>query len=66
MARRRVEHGRFHAGRIAGFASFSGPQAMDQLLQHGVDVVCVASPDDRHFEAARLALEALEAGPPNA
>jgi predicted dehydrogenase len=28
------------------------------LIAHGVDVVCVATPDDRHFESARLALEA--------
>jgi aspartate-semialdehyde dehydrogenase len=27
------------------------------MLAHGVDAVCVATPDDRHFEAARQALE---------
>ena len=46
------------AGRVADFASFSGHNAVRQLLAHGVDVVCVATPDDRHFEPARLALEA--------
>src|SRR5439155_98344 len=46
------------AGRVADFASFSGRDAVRQLLAHGVDVVCVATPDDRHFEPARLALEA--------
>jgi predicted dehydrogenase len=46
------------AGRIADFAGFSGPEATPLLLKHGVDAVCVATPDDRHFEAARLALEA--------
>jgi predicted dehydrogenase len=46
------------AGRLAAFASFAGPDAVKQLIQHGVDLVCVATPDDRHFEAARLALEA--------
>ncbi|MCS6852893.1 MAG: Gfo/Idh/MocA family oxidoreductase [Gemmataceae bacterium] len=46
------------AGRIADFASFAGRDAVGQLLAHGVDVVCVATPDDRHFEAARSALEA--------
>jgi predicted dehydrogenase len=46
------------AGRVADFASFSGPDAVPQLLAHGVDVVCVATPDNRHFEPARLALEA--------
>src|SRR5438552_6457762 len=46
------------AGRVADFASFSGDDALPQLLAHGVDAVCVATPDDRHFEAARAALEA--------
>ena len=40
------------------FANFSGPLAVGQLLQHGVDVVCVATPDDRHFAPAQAALEA--------
>jgi predicted dehydrogenase len=46
------------AGRVADFASFIGPDAVSQLLAQGVEVVCVATPDDRHFEPARLALEA--------
>jgi len=46
------------AGRVADFASFAGPDAVPRLLAHGVDAVCVATPDDRHYEAARLALEA--------
>jgi D-galacturonate reductase len=45
-------------GRVAEFASFAGADAVPRLLKHGVDVVCVATPDDRHFEPARLALEA--------
>ncbi|MBI1830335.1 MAG: Gfo/Idh/MocA family oxidoreductase [Planctomycetes bacterium] len=54
----RAEKYRQAAGdRIGPFASFAGPQATQQLLAH-VDVVCVATPDDRHFESARLALEA--------
>src|SRR5438128_6914085 len=36
------------AGRVADFASFSGQDAIRQLLAHGVDVVCVATPDNRH------------------
>jgi len=44
------------AGRLAAFASFREPNAVAQLLAHGVDVVCVATPDDRHFQAARSAL----------
>jgi D-galacturonate reductase len=55
----RAQHYKKEAGRrIADFVSFSGDQAVSQLLCHGVDVVCVATPDDRHFEPARLSLEA--------
>ena len=43
---------------MADFASFSGQDAIRQLLAHGVDVVCVATPDNRHFEGARAALAA--------
>jgi predicted dehydrogenase len=46
------------AGRIADFASFAGDDAIQRLVTHGVDAVCIATPDDRHFEAARLALQA--------
>ncbi len=46
------------ASRVADFVSFAGPDAVPQLLESGVDAVCVATPDDRHFEPARLALEA--------
>ena len=51
------------AGRIGRFASFVGTDAALQLVQllgHDIDVVCVATPDDRHFEAARLALGAAK------
>src|SRR6516164_10706985 len=56
--KRAEEYRRNASGRIGEFASFSGPQAVSQLLQHAVDVVCVATPDDRHFEIARAALAA--------
>jgi predicted dehydrogenase len=46
------------AGKIAKFTSFSGPEAVRHLVAHGVDAVCVATPDNRHFEAARTALDA--------
>src|SRR5262245_1075130 len=46
------------AGRVAPFASCSGADAVAALLAHGVDAVCVATPDDRHFEPARQALAA--------
>jgi D-galacturonate reductase len=42
----------------AGVKNFSGAQAVESLLAAGVDFVCIATPDDRHFEAARQALEA--------
>jgi predicted dehydrogenase len=46
------------AGRRHEFRNFSGPRATDELLAAGVDFVCVATPDNRHFEIARQALEA--------
>ncbi len=45
------------AGKVADFVSFTGPDAAGQLAAQDLDVVCVATPDDRHFDAARLALE---------
>ncbi|HEV3204006.1 MAG TPA: Gfo/Idh/MocA family oxidoreductase [Gemmataceae bacterium] len=52
------QYQRASAGRVGNFVNFSGPNAVHQLLALGVDTVCVATPDDRHFEAAKLALEA--------
>ena len=46
------------AGKINDFASFTEPDSMGQLLDENVDFVCVATPDNRHFEAARAALSA--------
>ena len=37
--------------------NLSGPDCVRELVKH-VDIVCIATPDDRHFEAAKLALEA--------
>jgi predicted dehydrogenase len=55
----RAERLKRQAGsRLAAFASFTGSEAVKELTRHGVDLVCVATPDDRHFEAARTALEA--------
>ncbi len=42
----------------ATFQNFSGPDATERLLASGVDVACIATPDDRHFEPARAALRA--------
>jgi predicted dehydrogenase len=49
---------RHAAGRVADFANFAGEDAVSQLLAHGVDAVCIATPDTRHFQAAKQALEA--------
>ncbi|RIK79971.1 MAG: gfo/Idh/MocA family oxidoreductase [Planctomycetota bacterium] len=43
---------------LKSFASFAGDDAITQLLASDVDVVCIATPDDRHFEIARAALAA--------
>lgn len=40
------------------FANLAGPDAVRDLLAAGVDAVCIATPDDRHFEPARAALAA--------
>jgi D-galacturonate reductase len=45
-----------HPGQRQPFANFAGEEAVHQLLASGVDAVCVATPDDRHFAAARAAL----------
>ena len=46
------------AGKVAAFENFAGPEAVTQLLASGVDWVAIATPDDRHFEAARACLQA--------
>ena len=45
-------------GRIADFTSFDGPDSVKRAIEAGVDFVCVASPDDRHFSAAKHAIDA--------
>jgi len=42
---------------LGSFANCKGPDAIEQLLGHEVDAVCVATPDDRHFDAARRILQ---------
>jgi predicted dehydrogenase len=46
------------AGRVGRFVNCSGPAAIDEMLAQNVDVVCVATPDDRHFDIARRCLAA--------
>jgi predicted dehydrogenase len=45
-------------GKIGEFTSFVEPDSIGQLLGVDLDFVCVATPDDRHFAAAKAALEA--------
>ena len=40
------------------FQNLLGADAVEQLVAGPVDVVCIATPDDRHFAAAKLAIEA--------
>jgi predicted dehydrogenase len=44
------------AGRLGPFVNCRGDKAVEQLLSEPVDIVCIATPDDRHFDAARRAL----------
>lgn len=46
------------AGKLPLFASFAGPDAVPALLGTGVEAVCIATPDNRHFDPARSALQA--------
>jgi predicted dehydrogenase len=55
---RAESYARVAGGRVGPFVSCTGPDAVERLLDRGVDAVCVATPDDRHFEAARKALAA--------
>jgi predicted dehydrogenase len=55
----RAERLRREAGaRLGPFVSVTEPDSMEKLLAEGVDVVCVATPDHRHFDAALPALAA--------
>ena len=45
-------------GRIPKFRSFSGDDAVSQMLQEDLSFGCVATPDDRHFDAAKSILDA--------
>lgn len=44
--------------KVHPFVSFQGDDSVDQLLAAGVDFACVATPDNRHFEASKKVLEA--------
>jgi D-galacturonate reductase len=42
--------------KVGEFQSFQGADSVEQLLKADVDFVCIATPDDRHFAAAKAAL----------
>jgi predicted dehydrogenase len=44
--------------RLSDFRSFAGSEAVQSLVESDIDVVCIATPDDRHYAAARAALDA--------
>jgi len=44
--------------RIADFQSFAGENSVGDMLASSLDFACVATPDDRHFEASKKVLEA--------
>ncbi len=43
---------------MPAFENFASEDAVERMLATGVDLACVATPDDRHFEAAKKVLEA--------
>lgn len=43
--------------KVYPFKSYSGDNAVDQLIADGVDFACVATPDNQHFEVAKRLLE---------
>lgn len=44
-------------GRIPAFRSFRGDDAVQQMLSEDLTFACVATPDDRHFDACKQILE---------
>jgi predicted dehydrogenase len=47
---------KYRSQAVTPFTSFTGPTAFEELARSDVDVVCVATPDDRHFAPAKAAL----------
>ena len=55
---KRAEAYRKSAGnKIHAFESFAGENSVDEMLKQGLSFACVATPDDRHFEASKKVLE---------
>jgi D-galacturonate reductase len=45
-------------GKVSPFRSFRGDDAVDQMLKEDLTLACVATPDDRHFDASKAILNA--------
>src|SRR4051794_7203878 len=43
--------------KISSFVSYAGDHSVEKMLAAGVDFACVATPDNRHFEACKKVLE---------
>lgn len=56
--RRAEAYARAAGDKVGPFASFVEPGSVARLLKKDVGFVCVATPDDRHFAAAKAVLEA--------
>lgn len=46
------------SGELGEFAIVTEPDSVSKLVECGVDAVCVATPDDRHFDACKAVLQA--------
>jgi len=44
--------------KLPPFENYSGTSSVDQMLAQGVDFACVATPDNRHYDAAKKVLSA--------
>ncbi|MFV1964039.1 MAG: Gfo/Idh/MocA family protein [Pirellulaceae bacterium] len=56
--RRALAYRKATGDQIGEFQSFIEPDSVKKLLETDVDFLCVATPDHRHFSAARAALQA--------
>jgi predicted dehydrogenase len=56
--RRAEEYRKRAADKVHPFVSCVEPDSMSKLLREPVDAVCIATPDDRHFSAAKQSLMA--------
>lgn len=46
------------ASKLGKFHNFAGADAIEKLLRESAHAVCIATPDDRHFEPAHAAISA--------